>query len=317
MFDVIGDIHGHAEELKLLLLKLGYQQHGDGFRHSDRQIIFVGDFVDRGPAIAEAIRIARATVDNGDGFAVMGNHEYNAIAFDTKIPGSNDAYFRPRDEKNTHQHAATLNQLSTSELADAIAWFKTLPVALEHEGIRVVHAAWVTDDIARLQRAQKECGNFTADFLAESELHGSDLFWAVDNVLKGPTIRMPEDHWFADKAGHRRRSVRIKWYESPQARSFKDYHLGTNTIPDVPISLQNENRGIDNTLGHIEPYPADAPPVFVGHYWLKGTPAPLALNVACTDYSVAKQGKLCGYRWHGEQTLVAENFVSVDAQKSV
>ena len=43
--------------------------------------MFIGDFVDRGPGIGEVIEIVRAMVDAGDALAVMGNHEYNAIAF--------------------------------------------------------------------------------------------------------------------------------------------------------------------------------------------------------------------------------------------
>ena len=37
----------------------------------------------------------------------------------------------------------------------------------------------------------------------------------------------------------------------------------------------------------------------------------LADNVACLDFSVAKGGFLCAYRWNGEQKLSNENFVWV------
>ena len=58
------------------------------------------------------------------------------------------------------------------------------------------------------------------------------------------------------------------------------------------------------------PYPPSAKPVFVGHYWLSAhQPELLAENVACLDYSVAKNGFLCAYRWNGEQKLNNENFV--------
>lgn len=58
-----------------------------------------------------------------------------------------------------------------------------------------------------------------------------------------------------------------------------------------------------------------AKPVFVGHYWLPPKPPEiLAENVACLDYSVAKAGFLCGYRWQGEQRLSNENFVWVKAK---
>ena len=58
------------------------------------------------------------------------------------------------------------------------------------------------------------------------------------------------------------------------------------------------------------PYPPEAKPVFVGHYWMKGNrPELLAPNVACVDWSVAKGGFLYAYRWDGEQQLQSENFV--------
>ncbi|MCM2375124.1 hypothetical protein [Aporhodopirellula aestuarii] len=42
-YDIIGDIHVHAEELKALLSDMGYSRHGLGFRHPDRKVVFVGD----------------------------------------------------------------------------------------------------------------------------------------------------------------------------------------------------------------------------------------------------------------------------------
>jgi len=42
-FDVIGDVHGHATPLKTLLRSMGYLELGQGFRHSSRMAVFVGD----------------------------------------------------------------------------------------------------------------------------------------------------------------------------------------------------------------------------------------------------------------------------------
>jgi len=42
-------------------------------------------------------------------------------------------------------------------------------------------------------------------------------------------------------------------------------------------------------------------------------PARLAANVACLDYSVAKGGSLCAYRWDGEKEINDEKFVTVNA----
>ena len=63
-------------------------------------------------------------------------------------------------------------------------------------------------------------------------------------------------------------------------------------------------------------YAASEPPTFIGHYWLPpATPQPLAPNVACVDYSVAKDGgMLTAYRWDGERGLDAAKMVSVRRQ---
>ena len=49
MYDLIGDIHGHADALEGLLLKMGYARKCGAFTHPERQAIFLGDFLDRGP----------------------------------------------------------------------------------------------------------------------------------------------------------------------------------------------------------------------------------------------------------------------------
>jgi len=52
-------------------------------------------------------------------------------------------------------------------------------------------------------------------------------------------------------------------------------------------------------------------PVFFGHYWLKGIPTLQSPNVCCLDFSVAKDGYLCAYRWDGEQVLENDKIVFV------
>lgn len=47
-FDIIGDVHGCADELEQLLLQLGFVAAGGSFRHpQNRKAVFVGDLVDR------------------------------------------------------------------------------------------------------------------------------------------------------------------------------------------------------------------------------------------------------------------------------
>lgn len=82
-YDIIGDIHGHSQSLEAILAKLGYKSQSGIYRHPSRKVIFLGDFIDRGKYQREVIDIARAMADSGGALAVMGNHEFNAIAYYT------------------------------------------------------------------------------------------------------------------------------------------------------------------------------------------------------------------------------------------
>ena len=79
MTDLIGDIHGHADKLEKLLLKLGYKKSNGVYAHPKRKVLFVGDYIDRGPKIRETLEIVKSMVDSNNAIALMGNHEYNAI----------------------------------------------------------------------------------------------------------------------------------------------------------------------------------------------------------------------------------------------
>lgn len=89
-FDIIGDVHGCAPELRQLLATLGYERAviadaetpwGDElWRHPQgRRVIFVGDLVDRGPAILDAVRIVRNMLREGAAFCVAGNHDVKLV----------------------------------------------------------------------------------------------------------------------------------------------------------------------------------------------------------------------------------------------
>ena len=111
MYDLIGDIHGYATELKALLEKLGYREANGVWQHPDRKVIFLGDFVDRGPEQVETVEIGRNMVENGQALAVMGNHELNAVAWATEDPEQPGQYLRPHTTKNLKQHKEFLEQV--------------------------------------------------------------------------------------------------------------------------------------------------------------------------------------------------------------
>ncbi len=89
-FDIIGDLHGCADELEELLKQLGYEaaialggpslESGPAYYHpAGRKAIFVGDLVDRGPRVLDCVRIVRNMVQAGSGLCVPGNHDMKLL----------------------------------------------------------------------------------------------------------------------------------------------------------------------------------------------------------------------------------------------
>lgn len=97
-FDIIGDVHGCADELEELLTLLGYARRKEEggrmkeplthpsslslppFVHPEgRKAIFVGDLVDRGPRTVDTLSIARNMVEAGSAFCVPGNHDVKLL----------------------------------------------------------------------------------------------------------------------------------------------------------------------------------------------------------------------------------------------
>ncbi len=108
-FDIVGDVHGCASELRTLLGELGYAVRTDdagravGARHpDDRTAVFVGDLVDRGPDTPGVLRLVMGMVRDGDALCVPGNHE-------NKLVRALDG----RNVKVSHGLAESLAQLAT------------------------------------------------------------------------------------------------------------------------------------------------------------------------------------------------------------
>jgi predicted kinase/diadenosine tetraphosphatase ApaH/serine/threonine PP2A family protein phosphatase len=75
-FDVVGDVHGCVEELRALLLRLGYLRGPLGYSHPEgRRAVFVGDLVDRGPSSMGVLEVVMAMLAAEQALLVAGNHD--------------------------------------------------------------------------------------------------------------------------------------------------------------------------------------------------------------------------------------------------
>jgi hypothetical protein len=325
-YDIIGDIHGHADELTLLLGKLDYKQNANGvFEHASRTAIFVGDLIDRGPKIRETLQIVKSMVDAGKALCTRGNHEDNAINFWKK--NEKGDYDRKHSIKNIVQHFATIKafQNREDEWLIYLKWFETLPYYIEIPGVlRVAHACWPSELTKLIKSSPVE----SVPYL------NLDL---KNQVIRGEEMPMPDGINYADKDGNIRTASRTQWWLNPRGLTYRQYfeayvhalpacELQTGNLFLSPKSNQislaapgcDKNTGLDaeipeSVLANIGTgYPEHEVPIFFGHYWLRGEPKAQTSNVCCLDYSVAKGGSLIAYRFDGEKLLDNSKFVTVD-----
>ena len=123
-FDIIGDIHGCYDECITLLEKLGYtiaKKSNDGKNYGievshpeNRQVIFLGDLVDRGPNSPAVLKLVMSMVRSGIAWCVPGNHD---LKLQKKLNGRNVAV--------KHGLAETMKQLEdeTPEFIEEVKEF--------------------------------------------------------------------------------------------------------------------------------------------------------------------------------------------------
>lgn len=297
-YDIIGDIHGQLNKLEALLKKLGYRIKNGAYRHPEGRIaVFLGDLVDRGPCQVEVVNIVRDMIEAGSGRAIMGNHEWNAIGFESQL--------WPRTDKKRRDHQEFLAQVGEdSSLHKELAqWFKTLPPFLELDGIRVCHAWWRPESIEIIRSSMNREGVLDEGFLTTSFTKKTVPWQALENITKGYEVAMENGASFLDHNGVPRKEIRVRWWDAT-ADSYRKAALVPESerdrIPDVPLPS-------DVVLGAISDVPT-----FVGHYWLKGTPRIQNPTTAVLDFGAGKSGPLVAYRWDGEPVLSDSKLIWVN-----
>lgn len=309
-YDFIGDVHGCGNTLRHLLELMGYRHQRGAWRHPEgRQAVFVGDIVDRGPRIRQALHDVREMLEAGTAHMVLGNHEYNALAYFTE-----DEQGQPlRAHNQRHQRVIqeTLDQFEAypQEWQAFLAWFQSLPLALETEAFRVVHACWDSTLMPGFF-ANYPDARMTPEFFRRSAIPGTLEFQIVDRCTRGTWLKLPEGVTQKSGDGFVRDRFRTSyWIHQP--RSWGDILFQ----PDR-LSIELENRLLsDQDKEHLSYYPEDDKPLFFGHYWCQGYPAVIRPNLACLDYSAVKYGRLVAYRFDGEPALDAGKFVWVEVQR--
>jgi len=274
--DIIGDVHGHYQQLIRLTEKMGYSVSPKKLHHPEnRKLGFVGDFINRGPQSVEVLTLVKSLCESGDAIAVLGNHEFRLIQNSVegkKVP---------------------------AELEPFIPWLRTLPLFMELDTLRIVHAVWHFSSIELLDGKTVE----EDAFIQETIVKKSPYKKAVSRILSGIKINIPEDLKLIDRFGIERSKARLKWWMDLREKPYADCFLS-------PMKPDIFNRGpaIDE-LSDLELYNEKDKPVFTGHYCLPPNIPKVSGNVVCLDGCVTCDKTLWAYRHQGTDKILASNLI--------
>lgn len=298
--DFVADIHGEIDALLSLLDRLGYDT--DGSHPEGRRLVFLGDMVDRGPDSPGVVRLVRRMIHAGNAQAVLGNHELNILR---GIGKQNNQWILAPDK------AVNEAPLNPAERAEVLAFFASLPLALERDDIRAVHAAWDNAMIARARNARDvldlynaERDTINADLVArgitdkiERNLARQNLN-PVKHITSGPEIPAPEP------------------FELEGSVHAEDRHAWWHDYADEPFVV----------YGHYWRKPIDAQKAFLTRRLFGDTPLHTLLgpNSISIDYSVGArayerttgktagfEGELAALRWPERELVFDQHGTTI------
>jgi hypothetical protein len=255
---------------------MGYSMSSKKLHHPEnRKLGFVGDFINRGPQSVEVLTLVKSLCESGDAIAVLGNHEFRLI-----------------------QNSVTGKKVP-KEYEPFIPWLRSLPLFMELDTLRIVHAVWHFSSIELLEGQSVE----EDAFIKETIVKKSPYKKAVSRILSGIKINIPDDLKLMDRFGIKRSKARLKWWIDLREKPYADCFLS-------PMKPDIFNRGpaIDE-LSDLELYNEKDKPVFTGHYCLPPNLPKISGNVVCLDGCVTCDKTLWGYRHQGTKKVLASGLI--------
>ncbi|MDO9481899.1 MAG: metallophosphoesterase [Hydrogenophaga sp.] len=288
--DIVGDIHGEYDALCQLLGHLGYA--ADGTHPQARTLVFVGDFCDRGPNSPAVLALAQRLIQSGRAVAVLGNHEINLLRGDAK---DGSGWFFDERAQRDHPKYAPFQRPTDAERARITAWLSGLPIALEREDLRVVHAAWQHAPIqaarqlplgtvhTTYERWEAEARRQARETDLAQRMRAELSDWAFG--LEDPQRQPPFLHAHAEHEANKQMLNPLKVLTS-----------GVERKGSVPFYSGGKWRFAER-VAWWNAY-TDATPVVVGHYWRRVNPVDRArVGKGDADLFAGTHAM----RWHGQR----------------
>lgn len=342
--DIVGDIHGEYEALLTLMQHLGYDAKGN---HPDlRSLVFVGDFCDRGPNSPAVLALVQQLVESGRAHAVLGNHEVNLLREEAK--DGSGWFFDERVDKDNSKYAPYSRPGSDARI-QIVKFLASLPIGLERDDLRVIHAAWQPDEVA------------IARTLPVGSVRENYDAWETQSKRLAAENQMEQR--MAAELERWEHGLENRHREPPFMHALADYEASKQmTNPLKVLTSGVERKGLApfyssgkwrfvERVQWWDEYPDDTP-VVIGHYWRrvnridrtaigKGDPDlfenthPFAWhgkhgNVFCVDFSaggrwterkagtrVGQDFKLAALRWPERVLMFDDGHQEVTAAKPI
>ncbi|WP_424940495.1 metallophosphoesterase family protein [Aliiroseovarius sp. S253] len=221
-FLVIGDIHGQLEALDATLDQIASDPD-----HANLPLVFVGDYMDRGPHSAGVLRrvMALQADDPRDIICLRGNHEQMLSSFLDNPPLNAPVWFANGGVETLKSFGIGVTKLDMrgdrvlmvrerlkQELGDAaLSFLQSLPTVWQTGNVAVVHAG--ADPVAPIEEQEDDVlvwGH--ADFRSQPRQDG---IWVVHGHTIVPDVRVRQGRISVDTGAYQ-----------------------TGTLPTVSVSAQ-------------------------------------------------------------------------------
>ncbi len=262
--DIIGDIHGELEALQDLLRVLEYRDNGE--HPQGRRLVFIGDLCDRGRDSPGVIACVQRLVERGLAQCLLGNHELNLLRGSPKE--GNGWFFTPDHDRDEGKFLAS-QPAGPASRDGVLRFIAGLPLVLEREDLRLVHAAWDAAAISLLRDCRAGTAvlyNAYAD-RAHAVARESGLAGQADRELRQHGSRLKDPAATLPLLEGIGRLEALNQMANP----VRIVTSGPEALAQQPFFASGKWRMLDR-VRWWERYTGQTP-VMVGHYWRWPTPA--------------------------------------------
>jgi hypothetical protein len=147
-------------------------------------------------------------------FAVMGNHELNAIGW--ALRNERSIPLRKHSINNGRQNEKFLASINPGSLLheEIIDWFLTLPLSIDLPELGIFRACWHEVSQQGIRPYLDKRLRLDKSEIAEIYDQETIAYDAIEVQLKGPEIELPPGYFFFDSENIERQSVRIQWWRT-------------------------------------------------------------------------------------------------------